>query len=149
MVTYHNPESQAIRTEPISHQLADIFAIEAPAWMDQALCAQTDPALFFPDSGVNPNQAKRICAQCPVQTTCLAYALEANLYGGVWGGLTQHERERVRTTKPCRHCGSPVPRGNQHACFCSEDCATAHRAEYRAAYDRRRRGKGNGGGVAA
>ena len=44
-------------------------------WQASALCAQTDPALFFPDAGGNTNAAKRICRTCPVQAECLAEAL--------------------------------------------------------------------------
>src|SRR5689334_4158036 len=32
---------------------------------EQALCAQVDPELFFPDKGKTPHDARRICAACP------------------------------------------------------------------------------------
>lgn len=67
-----------------------------PAFAD-ALCAQTDPDLFFPEVGGDPKPAKRICGRCPVRLPCLRYALAAqrNL-PGVWGGATQRERARMR-----------------------------------------------------
>lgn len=80
-------------------------------WRDNALCAQTDPEVFFPDKGGTSQEAKRICGLCPVQTDCLRHALEAKERFGVWGGLSERER---RTIERCHRapvitaaCGSP------------------------------------------
>lgn len=65
--------------------------------MDRALCAQTDPELFFPERpGVSPRLAKQICAGCPVRVECLEYALRNGERFGVWGGLSPKERARLR-----------------------------------------------------
>lgn len=69
---------------------------ESTAWQEEALCAQTDPEAFFPERGASPRQAKKVCAQCPVQAECLDFALEHNETFGVWGGLTEKERRRLR-----------------------------------------------------
>jgi WhiB family redox-sensing transcriptional regulator len=45
------------------------------SWRAEALCAQTDPELFYPECGQIPHTAKRICAACPVRTECLDDAL--------------------------------------------------------------------------
>lgn len=61
-------------------------------WQDDALCATTDPDLFFPEPRDKAVAAKRICASCRVKDECLEYALEAREEHGVWGGLTEVER---------------------------------------------------------
>lgn len=65
---------------------------EVEPWMDEALCAQTDPEAFFPEKGGSVSGAKRVCASCPVRDECLAYALRNNVRHGIWGGLTPRER---------------------------------------------------------
>jgi WhiB family redox-sensing transcriptional regulator len=71
-----------------------------PAWTDDALCAQVDSELFFPEKGSNSAQyAKRVCQQCPVQTKCLDFALENDIEHGVFGGMTVKERKRLRRTR--------------------------------------------------
>lgn len=64
-------------------------------WMADALCAQVDAELFFPEVGGSTREAKAICAKCPVRARCLAYALE-HRERGVWGGTSDGDRERLR-----------------------------------------------------
>jgi hypothetical protein len=141
MVTYHNPETVVIRTEGgAGLRLADIFHVDVPAWMDRALCAQTDPQLFFPESSANPNEAKRICSSCPVQTECLTYAIEQNDPNGVWGGLGPRERKRLRKTRPCQVCEGPIPwAGHATPKCCSDECREQARRASSARYDAKRR----------
>jgi WhiB family redox-sensing transcriptional regulator len=65
------------------------------AWRDLALCAQTDPEIFFPGKGESATPAKRVCAACPVQTQCLAAGLARSERFGVWGGATERDRRRL------------------------------------------------------
>jgi WhiB family redox-sensing transcriptional regulator len=67
-------------------------------WLDKALCAQVDPELFFPAKGdsYTAREARIICLRCPVQKQCLEYALRHNEQFGVWGGMTERERRRVK-----------------------------------------------------
>lgn len=65
-------------------------------WMDEALCAQTDPDAFFPESGASSRAAKALCAECPVRVACLGYALANNLQDGIYAGLSPKERARLR-----------------------------------------------------
>lgn len=65
------------------------------AWVDEALCAQTDPELFFPEVGQPAATAKKICNRCDVRAQCLAYALQHD-WIGVWGGLSRMERLAIR-----------------------------------------------------
>lgn len=65
-------------------------------WREQALCAQTDPELFFPEPGQSPRAALRVCADCPVRTHCLTDALtRRDIAFGVRGGLTPQQRQAV------------------------------------------------------
>lgn len=67
-------------------------------WAEDALCAQVDYGLFFPDTGAHGTvaMAKRICARCPVQTQCLDYALTHMERFGVWGGTSPKQRQQLR-----------------------------------------------------
>lgn len=62
-------------------------------WQEQALCAQTDPDLWFPDVGHSTAAAQEICRRCPVQFQC-AQAGEWEQHG-VWGGLTTGQRRNL------------------------------------------------------
>lgn len=69
-------------------------------WPSQALCAQTDPELFFPEEGENSTQAKSVCSACNVRTQCLDYALNNDEPFGIWGGLSTRERDRLKMKQP-------------------------------------------------
>jgi WhiB family redox-sensing transcriptional regulator len=69
---------------------------EEPSWRDLALCAETDPEAFFPEKGGSVRQAKAVCRGCDVRVQCLEYALEHDEKFGIWGGLSERERRRVR-----------------------------------------------------
>lgn len=73
--------------------------ISRPEWIDHAVCRGGDPAvmrLFFPGLGKSAEPAKRLCAGCPSIEPCRTYALEHPELSGVWGGLTDTERDRRR-----------------------------------------------------
>ena len=70
--------------------------IAPPAWTTDALCAQVDPDLFYPETGAPNRDAKQVCAGCNVRAECLAYALANRERFGVWGGTTERERRRLR-----------------------------------------------------
>lgn len=65
------------------------------SWVDFALCAEVDPAIFFPERGEPAAPAKRVCMICPVRAQCLEYALENRILHGVFGGMSEHERRDV------------------------------------------------------
>ncbi len=65
-------------------------------WQEQALCAQTDPEAFFPEKGGSTREAKRVCARCPVRQQCLEYAVAHDERFGIWGGLSERERRRLK-----------------------------------------------------
>ena len=65
-------------------------------WQADALCAQTDPEAFFPEKGGSTRDAKKVCAACNVRSQCLEYALANDERFGIWGGLSERERRRLR-----------------------------------------------------
>jgi len=65
------------------------------SWKNQALCAQTDPELFFPEKGGSTREAKQVCSRCEVRTECLEEALATNERYGIWGGLCERERHAL------------------------------------------------------
>ena len=69
---------------------------EEPDWQERALCAQTDPEAFFPEKGGSTREAKRICSGCEVRAECLEYALANDERFGIWGGLSERERRKLR-----------------------------------------------------
>ena len=68
------------------------------AWQADSLCAQTDPEAFFPEKGGSTREAKKICASCEVRSQCLEYALMNDERFGIWGGLSERERRKLRKT---------------------------------------------------
>jgi len=60
-----------------------------------ALCAQTDPEVFFPEKGGSSKPAKRICAKCPEIEPCLTEALANKDSFGIRGGKSERERRRM------------------------------------------------------
>lgn len=68
-------------------------------WTELSLCVDMDKNLFFPDSYSGVIKAKRICSKCPVSTQCLDYAMRNDINYGVWGGLGETDRLRLRKTR--------------------------------------------------
>lgn len=70
-------------------------------WQDHAECRGVDPALFFPESqsaeAVDPPKA--VCARCPVRRECLDFAMATGQHDGVWGGLDEKERRKLRVRR--------------------------------------------------
>jgi WhiB family redox-sensing transcriptional regulator len=75
---------------------------ELEEWMSQAVCASVDPELWFPAREGSSVTAKRICKgfrdrpPCPVRLECLEYALRWDERFGVWGGLSERERNKLK-----------------------------------------------------
>ncbi|WP_259557276.1 WhiB family transcriptional regulator [Brachybacterium sillae] len=66
------------------------------SWHERALCAQTDPEAFFPEKGGSTREAKKVCVSCEVRAECLEYALENDERFGIWGGLSERERRKLK-----------------------------------------------------
>ncbi len=77
-------------------QVLDGEAENELLWQERALCAQTDPEAFFPEKGGSTREAKRVCLTCDVQAECLEYALGHDERFGIWGGLSERERRKLK-----------------------------------------------------
>ena len=65
-------------------------------WQDHANCLGVDPDLFFPERGASTREAKEVCRGCVVREECLEFALQNGEKFGIWGGLSERERRRIR-----------------------------------------------------
>lgn len=72
---------------------------EVPSWQDQANCMGVDPDLFFPERGASTREAKEVCRGCVVRLDCLEYALDNAEKFGIWGGMSERERRRLRRAR--------------------------------------------------
>ena len=84
------------RTDKIEVAPATIDETVDEQWQERGLCAQTDPEAFFPEKGGSTREAKRICLGCEVRDACLEYALAHDERFGIWGGLSERERRRLK-----------------------------------------------------
>jgi WhiB family redox-sensing transcriptional regulator len=71
-------------------------------WQLQAECRELDTEMFFhPDNERGPRRAAReaaakaVCARCPVIRECASHALRAREPYGIWGGMSESERDDV------------------------------------------------------
>ncbi len=71
-------------------------------WQLLGSCRGTDGELFFhPEGERGPSRANReaaakaVCSTCPVMRLCREHALASREPYGVWGGLSEHEREAI------------------------------------------------------
>ena len=83
-------------------------------WQERGACRGVDPTWFFHpqnERGLSrlrrDRRAKTVCASCPVRLECADYAIRAREPYGVWGGLTEEEREQIYRRVGSRH----YPRG--------------------------------------
>ena len=70
-------------------------------WQFRGLCRTTNPETFFhPEGERGPSRrwsdqrAVAICQACPVIEECREHALRVREPYGVWGGMTEEEREQ-------------------------------------------------------
>jgi WhiB family redox-sensing transcriptional regulator len=68
-------------------------------WQSSANCMGVDPDLFFPERGASTREAKEVCRGCVVREDCLEYALANGEKFGIWGGLSERERRRLRRAR--------------------------------------------------
>jgi len=90
------PQLKLVSSQPEKPDVAPAITPADEAWQDRALCAQTDPEAFFPEKGGSTREAKRICQGCEVRSECLEYALQHDERFGIWGGLSERERRKLK-----------------------------------------------------
>jgi WhiB family redox-sensing transcriptional regulator len=66
------------------------------SWQDGANCKGANADLFFPERGASTRTAKSICRECAVRADCLEFAITTGEKFGIWGGMSERERRRVR-----------------------------------------------------
>jgi WhiB family transcriptional regulator, redox-sensing transcriptional regulator len=86
---------------------------ERPWQRDGACSGRADHAdWWFPQNGQSADPARAACARCAVRVECLAYAIDANIIDGVWGGLTPSERRKLlhggEQLSPAHHAAASV-----------------------------------------
>src|SRR3954467_3447804 len=93
---------------------------EDRGWQDYANCLGVDPDLFFPERGASTREAKEVCRGCVVREDCLEYALANGEKFGIWGGMSERERRRIRRRRALQRRaaapggpGSAAPRGRR------------------------------------
>ncbi len=77
------------------------------SWRSQAACSGDDAAVFFPPSHLERKEerdrreraARQVCGGCDVRQRCLEYALHVAERHGIWGGLNETQRSRLRRTR--------------------------------------------------
>lgn len=69
-----------------------------PDWSDAA-CRGLDAELFYPGRGESTRPAKSVCRDCPVKAECLEFALVNHEGHGIWGGVSERERRRLRRVR--------------------------------------------------
>ncbi|WP_309229797.1 MULTISPECIES: WhiB family transcriptional regulator [unclassified Blastococcus] len=89
--THDQPSWSTPWTEPV--------APDDESWRLSALCGETDPEAFFPEKGGSTRDAKRVCTGCDVRAECLEFALRNDERFGIWGGLSERERRRLRVAR--------------------------------------------------
>lgn len=73
-------------------------------WRSRGACLSADPDLFFPIS-LTPASAPQIawakahCARCVVRSECIRFALDHPEVQGIWGGMTDNERNNLRRVR--------------------------------------------------
>ena len=72
---------------------------EDRSWQMQANCMGVDPDLFFPERGASTREAKEVCRGCVVREDCLEFALANGEKFGIWGGMSERARRRLRRAR--------------------------------------------------
>ena len=119
--------------------------IEPQPWQKDALCAQVDPELWFPDGSAphgsqSTQDAIAICHRCPVIADCLEYALEAEgsqhwrTRHGIYGGLRPVERYSIYVQsreRECAECGKTFQYTHANRRYCGDECRRIRHRQWR------------------
>ncbi len=83
----------------VSVDIQSLTAESPRAWQARANCMGVDPELFFPERGSSTREAKEVCRGCVVRIECLEFAIANSEKFGIWGGMSERERRRVRRAR--------------------------------------------------
>jgi WhiB family transcriptional regulator, redox-sensing transcriptional regulator len=87
------------RTKVSMDIITTLYGRQERSWQLQANCMGVDPDLFFPERGASTREAKEVCRGCVVREDCLEYALANGEKFGIWGGMSERERRRLRRAR--------------------------------------------------
>ena len=90
------PVVRVVMTDRAPQRRGRRFDLGDRTWQGQANCLGVDPDMFFPERGASTREAKGVCRGCVVREACLEYALVNGEKFGIWGGLSERERRRIR-----------------------------------------------------
>lgn len=91
--------------------MAEISRLPGPMaqrweWQFEGLCRTVSPDIFFHPEGERgaarrrrDEKAKMVCRGCPVLLQCRQHALQVREPYGVWGALSEDEREAIYQTE--------------------------------------------------
>ena len=116
----------------MTHEATRFFE-QDETWKLDAACFGYDTRLFFPERGESVQQAKQICAGCPVRLDCLEYAMAIPNCSGIWGGMSGRERRELRRNQ---RANRPIAHGTVAGYRAElrldldpcDDCYAAHRS---------------------
>jgi WhiB family redox-sensing transcriptional regulator len=97
------PLCSLVHVGQVKEGAVDIQALiggsETSGWQSRANCMGVDPDLFFPERGSSTREAKEVCRGCVVRVDCLEFAIANGEKFGIWGGMSERERRRVRRSR--------------------------------------------------
>lgn len=64
-------------------------------FMNFAKCKTNNKIDFFADDYSGSYRAVKFCSDCIVKNACLNYAIENEIYHGIWGGTSQRTRKTM------------------------------------------------------
>jgi len=80
-------------------------------WQESSNCLGVDPDLFFPERGASTREAKDVCRACVVRMDCLEFALQNGEKFGIWGGMSERERRRIRRQRALERAAAAAQAG--------------------------------------
>lgn len=94
-------QAKARLQHPSNARLVEVLPIdtrlEGTEWHADANCREKEQRIFFPERGdSSTKRARRACGSCAVRAECLEWAMEHTVKFGIWGGLSENQREKLR-----------------------------------------------------
>jgi WhiB family redox-sensing transcriptional regulator len=75
----------------------DHTIVDDMEWRKHAACSGLDTQWWFAEHNPKANAyARKVCGACPVREDCLEFALNNNIRFGLWGGVPESKRSRIR-----------------------------------------------------
>lgn len=95
-----NDETVWADTQNPLEDISSVFDLFArPEWHARAACRGVGAEVFFPERGELVSAAQAICEGCTVREECLEAAMAVPNTTGIWGGVTERKRRRIRAER--------------------------------------------------